>query len=447
MAFPKLTARHNRWAIVGLCAASMALAYMDRAILPLFVEEIKADLKLSDFDFSLLTGLAFTMIYCLAGIPAGLLLDSKSRPKVLAVGMLVWSFATSLTGFGRSFAHVFLARVAVGIGESTVAPGSASMTADMFMGKKLARAMATISLGFVMGTGMAMIFGGGLAALFGHDSVTVLPLLGSFRAWQMVFLILGLPGLLLAPVLLLFVEDPPRRRVALDANGRRGKSNYLELLKFVWRHRVTVAFNLGGYISISLAIAAVNAWMPAHMLRVFHVSVSKVGVTLGLCQIVASVISVMFGAYWIDRKLESGQSDGAMQLSRNAILIALVPLVAFSFMPTFVLSVATVVIAQTLISLAYSVASVSHGTLAPNQVRAQFTATFLLLASLIGGATGPTAVALLNGSLFHDPQRIGTAAAIVGAGALLVAATLLTLGLKHYRKSIDIVVGSTTDDP
>lgn len=423
----------------------MALAYMDRSVLPLFVEEIKADLLITDFQFSLLTGLAFTLFLSLSGIPVGMLLDRRSRAKIIAVGMFVWSLATSFTGLSKSFAHIFLARMALGVGESGVAPGVSSMVADMFIGKKLARAMATISIGFVMGSGTAMIIGGALAGWFGHDSQTTLPLLGTFSAWQMVFLVLGIPGLLLAPVLFFFVEDPPRKRVLLDAQGEKAKSNYFELLRFIWAHRTTVSLKFGGYICLSLANSGLAAWMPAHMLRVFNVSVSKTGVALGLTQIVLSIAAVLFAALWVDRRLESGRLDAAPRMSRNALLCALVPLLAFSLMPTFVLSVVAVILAHTLMSTAYSIASTSNNMFAPNQYRAQYTVTFLLLASLIGGAGGPTVVALLNDALFADPKMIGRSAAIVGAVALALGATLLTLSLKHYRRSIDIIIASTSD--
>jgi len=446
MAVPKLTAGRHSWIIVVLGSLAMALAYMDRAILPLFVEEIKADLGINDFQFSLLTGLAFTLIYSLSSIPTGMLLDRRSRPRLLGIGVLVWSVATSLCGLGRTFTHLFLARVAVGVGESVVAPGTTSMVADMFMGKKLARAMASVSIGFVMGTGLAMIVGGGLAAWLGHDSITHVPFLGDLRAWQMVFLLLGIPGVLLAPVLIFFVADPPRRRVTIDADGKRGKSNYFELLKFFGRHRIAVFLNLSGYILAALANSGLSSWMPAHMMRVFNVSVAETGVALGLSQMIASIVAVVYGAFWIDRRLEAGHTDAAMQLSRNAVVLAMIPLVAFYFMPSFMLSVIMAIAAHTLISLAYSVASVSHTMLAPNQIRAQFSATFLFLSSFLGMALGPSLVALFNGWVYADPAKIGLSATVIGVVALVGSAILLTLGQRPYRKTIEEVVATTGDD-
>lgn len=440
----KIRAQPHRWWIIALSAAAMMLAFMDRAILPLFVEQIKADLHITDVQFSLLTGLAFTLMYSLCGLPIGMLIDRASRPKIIAAGMLVWSLATSLTGFGRSFTHVFLARVAVGMGESTVSPGSQSMAADMFMGNKLARAMSAVSLGTVIGNGSALIVGGGLAALFGHRAID-LPVVGPMHAWQMVFLLLGLPGFILAPVLFLFVEDPPRRRVAVDASGQRGRSNFLELFRFVGQHRTTVAFNISGYIFCALGSLALQAWTPAHMIRVFHLAAPRVGITLGICQLFASSAGLMIGGWWIDRKLESGQLDGAMQLSRNTALMAIPALFGFALSPSFPVSVACAVTAQTLIALAYSVSSISHNPFTPNQIRAQFSVCFLFLATTIGGVVGPSAAALLNRSVFVDPARIGLSAALVASVSLLVGGTLLTLGLKPYRRSIAAVIAQTRD--
>ena len=128
-----------RWRVILLCAAAMALAFMDRQILPLFVEQIRADLKISDVQFALLTGLAFSIFYGLCGVPIGRLVDSRSRPVILGVGLAVWSAATAATGLCRSFTQVFLARMAVGVGETTVSPASQSMATDLFLGRGLAR--------------------------------------------------------------------------------------------------------------------------------------------------------------------------------------------------------------------------------------------------------------------------------------------------------------------
>ena len=183
----------------------MGFAFMDRAILPLFIEPVKADLHITDVQFSLLTGLAFALFFAICSIPIGRLIDSRPRPAILAIGMTVWSLATMLTGFGRSFLHVFIARMAVGVGESTVSPASQSMPTYLFLGDKLARAKSTVSVGVGIGGASALVLGGGIAALVGRGASVHVPLFGELHTWQFVFLVLGLPGLALAPFLLFTV--------------------------------------------------------------------------------------------------------------------------------------------------------------------------------------------------------------------------------------------------
>ena len=389
----------------------MGLAFMDRNILPLFVDKVKADLHITDVQFSLLTGLAFTMFYALCGIPMGRLVDSKSRPKIVGVGAIIWAGATAMTGLGRTFTQVFLARMAVGLGESSVAPASQSMTTDMFLtGGKLARAMASVSIGVSIGTASALLLGGAIAKLIG-DRTVHLPFYGGLHAWQVVFIILGIPGLILAPIMIFLVPDPPRRRVTLRSDGRRAGASYLALLRFIWAHKATVAFNMCGYAILAISTNAMQTWGPAHLIRNFHVREANLGLIMGLVQLVAAVTCQLVAGWWIDRRIAAGHPDGAMQLSRNAAALALLPMLAFPFAPSFALSLVLLLIAGPIASVGYATAAIAQTPLVPNQMRAQFSATFLVIANIMGNMISPVLVASVNTMVFHDPKKIGVSAA------------------------------------
>jgi MFS family permease len=422
-----------RWRVILLCAAAMALAFMDRQILPLFVEQIRADLKISDVQFALLTGLAFSIFYGLCGVPIGRLVDSRPRPVILGVGLAVWSAATAATGLCRSFAQVFVARMAVGVGETTVSPASQSMATDLFLGRGLARAISTVSIGVGIGQGAALLLGGALAKAAGKG--VSLPIVGSLHPWQFAFLVLGLPGLVLAPIMLA-VRDPKRLRLVADAAGAAARPTYVAMLRFIWTHRATVAFNALGYTVFTLATGALAQWAPAHFIRVFHAPVAVVGVRLGLMQMVGVTVGLLVAGWRIDRGLDEGRPDSAMRFSMTCAGLALPAMLAFPFMPTLNLGMLTAVIASSLCGAGYATAAVSSQQLMPNQMRAQYAATYLVFSNLIGGTLAPLAVAGLNGAVFHDPKRIGVAAALVGGCALCGTIVLLGLGLRHFRASL-----------
>ena len=182
------------WYVVAICMVAYIFSFVDRQILALMIEPIKHDLQLSDTQFSLLHGLAFSLFYAFMGMPIALLADRFSRPRIIAIGVAFWSLATAVCGLSRNFTQMFLARIGVGIGEAALSPATYSMLSDMFPREKLGRAVAIYSIGSFIGGGVAFLIGGYVIDLLKNlDSVTV-PLLGSMRPWQVTFFLVGLPG-------------------------------------------------------------------------------------------------------------------------------------------------------------------------------------------------------------------------------------------------------------
>ncbi|MGA1731008.1 MAG: MFS transporter, partial [Steroidobacteraceae bacterium] len=183
---------------VGVLTVAYVLSFIDRTILALLVAPIRADLGISDTQLSLLHGLAFAIFYTTLGIPIALLADRLNRRNIIAAGIAVWSLATAVCGLTRSFAQLFLARVAVGVGEAALSPAAYSMIADLFPRERLGRALGIYNVGAFAGAGLAFLIGGAVIAAVAQAGAVHLPVLGEVRNWQLVFFIDGLPGLLLA---------------------------------------------------------------------------------------------------------------------------------------------------------------------------------------------------------------------------------------------------------
>ncbi len=197
------------WPAVALLLLVYANSFVDRQIISLLVMPIRSSLGISDSQFSLLNGLAFALFYATLGIPIARWVDRSDRGVILAIGTAVWSIFTMLCGWATSFGGLFLARMGVGAGEATLVPCIYSLLADYFPVQRRGLAMGIFGSGVYLGMGLALIVGGSILQALGRLGEITLGPLGSFASWQLVFCIVGLPGLLLAALVLLLWE--PRR--------------------------------------------------------------------------------------------------------------------------------------------------------------------------------------------------------------------------------------------
>jgi len=269
------------WYSTVLLALLYWLSILDRTVISLLVDPIKADLGISDVQFGMLHGLAFAVTFSLFGLAAGTLADRFSRRVIIFFSVAAWSLATAACGLAKDFWHLLAARVGVGAGEAGLNPCATSMITDLFPPARLTMALAIYSLGASAGSGCAYLFGGILVELVSGADEMALPLIGAVKPWQAVFLIIGIPGVLLA--LLAFSMPEPARR-GTQAGGQAGPamrdlfSGYPELLKFI-RSRGRFFFShYAGFGLASTGFVGAAAWYPAHMSREFAWSGSEIGV-------------------------------------------------------------------------------------------------------------------------------------------------------------------------
>ncbi len=181
------------WYVVVILLFAYVTSFLDRTILTLLVEPIRESLNITDLQLSLLHGFAFAVFYVSLGVPIARYADSHNRVKLISAGVLVWSVMTAFCGLARNFTHMFLARVGVGIGEATLSPAAYSIISDYFPVEKRPRAFSVYQTGIYVGMGLAMIIGGYVIAVV--PSINM-PFYGPMEPWQVVFLLVGLPGLL-----------------------------------------------------------------------------------------------------------------------------------------------------------------------------------------------------------------------------------------------------------
>ena len=189
------------WYAVVILTIAYVVSFLDRQLLSLVVQDVKADLDLSDTQVSLLLGFAFALFYTTMGIPIGRLADKKSRRAIIGVGITFWCLMTAACGLAKNYTQLFLARVGVGVGEATLSPSSLSMISDYFPKEKRGKAIGFFNMGVSVGSGIALIVGGQIVAYVANSPPLVLPFFGEIFAWQALFLYVGLPGLIVAALM------------------------------------------------------------------------------------------------------------------------------------------------------------------------------------------------------------------------------------------------------
>lgn len=421
------------WYVVVLCMIAYIFSFVDRQILALLIEPIREDLQISDTQFSLLNGLAFSLFYAVMGIPIARLADSRSRPAIIAIGVFLWSLATAATGLGKSFWHIFTARMGVGVGEAALSPAAYSMIADLFPKQKLGRALAVYSIGSFIGGGLAFLIGGAvISSLAGMQSVAV-PIIGDLRPWQLTFMIVGLPGVLLALIFALTIKDPTRS----NSSQEIVKASFSETLKFIRINKPFFVAHYGGFTLTAVALYGLLSWLPAFLGRKYGLTPGEIGLILGPIMLVANVGGVLCSGFLTDYFEKQGRSDASMRAGMIGTFCLVIPAALFSLMPSLDLSIAFIAIALFFASFPLATSATAMQLASPPHMRAQISAIFLFLNSLIGLAVGSTLIALITDYAFSNDMSVGWSVSIVCASSALIGGVLIKAGLKPFSKLLN----------
>ena len=424
------------WYVVVVCMLAYVLSFVDRQVLALMIEPIKRDLHVSDTEFSLLQGFAFSLFYAIMGMPIAFLADRYSRTRIITIGIALWSAATAVCGLTYTFTQMFLARVGVGVGEAALSPSAYSMLSDFFPKEKLGRAVGMYSLGSFIGGGVAFLLGGYVIGMLKQVTTVTLPLLGDIRAWQVTFLIVGLPGLLIALLFMLTVRDPQRKGALHDAAGLVQRVSMADALRFIGSHGKTFSCHYLGFSFYAMTLFCLMGWTPAFYIRHFGFTPMRAGYTLGTILLLSNTAGVLAGGWLSDFLLKRGRTDAPMLAAVVGAAGMLIPAVAFTLVDSLNMSLGLLVLAMFFASFPMPTSTAAMQMLAPNQMRAQVSALFLLISNLIALGIGTTLVALLTDRWFGTPKAVGESMAVVNAVATLAAVALLWLGCRHFRLSL-----------
>ena len=381
---------------------------------------IRADLQISDTQISVL------------GIPIARLADQYSRRNIIAAGVAAWSLACAACGLAKNFFQLFLGRIGVGVGEAGLSPAAYSMLSDLFPPRQLGLAIGIYTSGINIGTGLAMIIGGAVIAVTLGMPEMHLPLVGVLRPWQATFMIVGLPGLLLA-VLMFTLREPQRRRTARDltAGGEALTPRVMQTLAFMRQNFSAYAGHIFGFTLISMVYNVAVAWGPTYMIRRLALDATSAGYALGSVVLVCGTGGVIAGGLLADRLHRRQGADGTLRVGVYSALGSLPTGVAAflstelnTFLPLFGLMLFAA-------SAAFGAAAAGLQTITPNRMRAQVSAVYLFVLNMVAVGFAPTAAALLTDYFFRDDLAVGQSVACV----IVLAAPLAAILLHRSRKA------------
>ena len=440
--------RRAGWYAVGVLLLAYTVAYVDRSILTIIVEPIQRDLHINDTQVGLLHGFAFVIFYVSLGVPLGILADRANRKWLIVGSITVWSLMTSACGLASAFPQLFLARIGVGVGEAGLSPGSYSLISDYFAPKTRTAALGVYTIGIYLGSGFAILAGGVILSLIGSRPSVVVPLLGAVRSWQVVFFIIGLPGLLVA-LLALTVREPPRR-LDVDEVAKIGVARqWAGVTARLKRHWLAYLAHAVGFAFLGVTYNVALLWARPFLTRRFGVEVSHAAYIVGGVMLVCATAGIVSGSLIADRWQARGRQDATVRIAIVSAVAVLPFIAAFGFLPSVVATAADLALALYFGAFAFGAAPSALALMTPNRMRATTSALYLLLVNLVGLTCGPTLVGVLTDYVFHDPKAVGVSISIVGSGSALIAlAALLTLR-KPFARAVDDRPGSETirDEP
>ena len=420
------------WLVIAVLLLAYTVAFVDRQILSLMVQPIRADLQLSDTAISLLHGFAFAIFYTFLGMFLGRWADRGSRKAMIVGGMVLWCLATVACGFAQTFHQLFAARIMVGVGEATLSPAAYSLISDYFAPARRGRAMSAYTMGIFVGSGVALILGGLAVTAASQEAAVTLPLAGTVRPWQAAFMIVGIPGLAVAG-LMLFVREPKRKE---RRKGDHPLPDVAETFAF-FRARAGILFAIVTGFGVNAIISyGLSAWVPSLFIRVHHWSAGDIAFAYGVILLTAGCAGILCGGWLADRMTNSGKPDGALRASLlgMAAVIPVVPFVGLASTPA--LSLAALAWTSFFLGVPTGIAPAALHAITPNEFRGQVTALYLFAINLIGMGFGPTFVALTTDRVFRSDLAVGHSLALVTGMAAIVAFALIAAARRGYGAEV-----------
>ena len=421
-----------RWYAVSIFFLAYLISIVDRQLLSLLLVPIQDDLQVSDTLMSTLHGFTFAFFYSVMGLPIARMIDAGNRRLIISVGILVWSIATASCGLATEYWHLLVARTLVATGEAALLPGACSIIADYFAPDERGKAMGIFSSGGTFGNSLSMLAGGVLFAAF-SDIEVVLPFFGRFETWQLVFVAIGLPGVVIA-ALVLTVRSPGRSS-STDGAG----VPLAVVVQYFRENRSSYTLTIAGISFYFAGMLAYLAWTPTMLIRNHGMELAEAGRTYGLVLLFFGPAGTFLWGWladWLQRS--KGRTDSKVLCTIFACVGMVVPGIAYPLMDNVSAAILFMVVFVFFASAPLGTAPATIQDMTPAPMRGQATALYTGILNIIGFGVGPLLVALFTDKLFADPELLRYSMVIVLIVATVIAIACLSAILPAYRTTVAV---------
>jgi len=272
----------QRWYVLIMMVLVYTLSIADRYVISTVLEPIRLELQLTDSGIAFLTGVALALFYVVLGFPISWLIDRGNRRNIIAVCLVLWSAMTAFCGLSKNYAQLLIARIGVGVGEAGGTPGASSIISDYFPAAKRPMALTVFSLGAPIG------------AWLGADIAGVI---NDAYDWRTVFLVLGVPGIVVGLLIFLTVREPRRGQLDLKGGDHKGAS-FIESMRFLWTQKSAVHVMVGSAVT-ALWGWGLMWWTPTFLIRNYAMTPGEAGAIVGPIHLVGGGLATLLTGWWM----------------------------------------------------------------------------------------------------------------------------------------------------
>lgn len=418
------------WYVVGVLMIAYIFSFIDRQIFSMVVGPLRRDLHITDIQVSYLQGLSFVIFYTFFGILIGRMVDIYSRRTIIAIGMVLWSLFTTACGMASTFPQMLALRMGVGVGEAALSPAAYSLVADYVPPRRLSLAISLYGAGIYVGSGLSFLLGGLVRGFAATREATSLPLVGQIHPWQILFFAVGVPGILLAP-LLFTIREPLTRGGSVHPTAPIG-----QVFSYIFRNGTTFLLHNVGFGLLSLTSYASSAWVPEFYVRTYHWNITRIGWVFGATVMVFGSLGIIGAGRIADHLRARGHANANIMVGL-AIGVIWIPIHFLMLLaPSATWATVWLVPATVLSAAPFGVAPAAIQQMMPANMRGQASAVYLFVLNLIGLGLGPTAVAFFTQRVFHRDDALQYSMLIVFVAACTISAGLLWSCLKPFLTSL-----------
>lgn len=418
------------WFVVGLLTCTYCVSLLDRWIMSLLVAPIKAHFLLSDTQMGLLMGPVFAMTYIIMGLPFGWVADRKNRKNLIAAAVAFWSLATIACGLARNTPQLAMARFGIGIGEAALSPAANSLIADHFPRAMQSRAIGIYGMGIYGGQGIAYLLGAVILAW--ATTLVAAPAWSQFEPFQVVFFIVGAPGLILALLLLFLVREPPRRQRLAATDSEASTLKCLAYVGVHWRGFVPLAVGMGA----APLVGYMKLWLPTLFYRTWGWEVRDFAILYGTLLLVVGPLGAVCSGYLSTWLYKQGRKEGPYICTIAAVCALVVCGAVMPLAPTPAVALMLLAPAAFAGSMATASGIASMVFASPAEFRGRMLAMYTIVNGTIGVFVGPAGVGWLNDNVFTDGDgiRLSMSTLVAAFGGTL--ALILLLGRRPYGRAV-----------